>query len=83
MQGERSVSEMRQDAHLDCWHDESLIAVEGFNQLHVVFCKRKVEHLQVLLDSRGCHALRDAHNASLDVPPADAKKLLYIITEYA
>lgn len=50
--------------------DETLVAVEGFYQLHVTFRQGKVKHLQVLLDPGRRHALRDAHDPSLHVPPA-------------
>lgn len=54
--------------------DEALVAVEGFYQRHVTFRQRKVKHLQVLLDPGGRHALRDAHDPSLHVPPAVERK---------
>lgn len=63
--------------HHNCRDDEALVAIEGFYQLQVTFRQRKVKHLQVLLDPVGRHAFRDAHDASLHLPPV-AEKIKYL-----
>lgn len=65
--------DIRAITHLNCWDDEPLIAVEGLNQLHVVFRQRKVKHKQVLLDPGRCHAFRNTHHTPLNVPPTVSK----------
>lgn len=63
----------RAATYLNRWYDETCVAVEGTNELHVVVRQTKVQHLQVLLDPGGGHTFWDTHHAPLNVPPADGR----------